>query len=895
MHCPYHGDSKRSASINMETEEWYCHGCGQGGEGRLLIRDQENWKLPEHMVREGKSSGKPTEEITEATIEGWHSALMSNRTALNALMQKRGLTVETIKMYEIGWDGRVYTIPIRDFSGEICNVRRYDIKVGPDSDRRKIWSVEGMGTPTIFPMDQLERDTLLICEGEFDALVAIQNGIPAVTRTGTADHWKPEWNQLFRGKRIFVCHDMDTKGQHANDRVVANLRGKTLSTTVIHLPYSVTEKHGRDISDYFVTDGHDRTDFIGLTRNGKEYKSIETSSEPDSPAIVPVSVMDSFDARLVEKPLTMQVTVTGKRIPSYLVPKKIEITCDLGAGAKCQHCPMSVQQGHMEHDIGPESPLILSMVGVTEENLEKKLLGHYGVVKCGRHVINSLEHRTVEEIYVRPSIEVQAGGLAQDFTHRKVISAASHDLSSNQTVDIVGTIRPSPSHQYNEFQAWRVEKPKNTLDTFELTDEIREQLQVFQDEGDPLGKLVDVAQDLSTHVTKIYYRDELHVFMDLVIHSCLQFKFEGDVQKGWLDGIVVGDTRTGKSEVAAKLIAEYGMGEMVSCESATYAGVVGGLDRTGDGQWIVKWGSIPVNDRRVVVLDEVSGLLPEQIAQMSNIRSSGVAEMTKIQNERAMARTRLLWLANPREARMDDFTFGVQALQPLIGNNEDIARFDMAMGVFSRDVSSDMINVTHSAAGPRQYPQDALRNLIRWTWTRDVNDILIAPTAIRRALDLAKSLGNDFVEVPPLIQAANVSKKLARIAIAIAMRTFSVDAKGRCVVRPVHVEAADKFLRDMYGNPDFGYGVISKQRTEDRTQTIDRMEEIMGFIVSRPGLLRFLKHTPVFDRNAIETVMNVPREVSGAMINDLWDMKAVSFEDGKLKLEPIILNGIREI
>jgi hypothetical protein len=73
---------------------------------------------------------------------------------------------------------------------------------------------------------------------------------------------------------------------------------------------------------------------------------------------------------------------------------------------------------------------------------------------------------------------------------------------------------------------------------------------------------------------------------------------------------------------------------------------------------------------------------------MSNIRSSGVAEMTKIQSERAMARTRLLWLANPRDARMDDFTFGVQALKPLIGNNEDIARVDMAMGAFSSEVSS---------------------------------------------------------------------------------------------------------------------------------------------------------------------------------------------------------------
>lgn len=896
MHCPYHGDSKRSASVNVNTEEWYCHGCNAGGEARLMIRDRANWVLPDNMVHETTSSGKPKEIITEAVIDGWASALISNKEALSKLKNKRGLTTETIKRYEIGWDGRHYTIPVRDMAGEIVNVRRYDIRVGPDSERRKIWSVEGMGTPTIFPTDQLERDTLLICEGEFDALVAIQNGIPAVTRTGTADHWKPEWGQLFRGKRVFVCHDMDSKGQHANDRVVANLRGKTLSTTVVHLPYEVTEKNGKDLTDFFVEDGYSKADFINLTRRGVEHRSVEENSQPDSPSIVPVSVMDSFNAALVEKPLRLQVTVTGKRIPSFLVPQVVEVNCDMGAGPKCKNCALNSQSGHTRQEIPAESPLILGMIDVNEEALEKKVLAHLGIVRCGRHDVNYMKHRTVEEIYVRPSIDVQAEGLAQDFTHRKVISAASHDLSSNQTVDIIGTIRPSPSKQHNEFQAWRVERPQNTLDTFQLTDEVREQLEVFNDEGDPLGKLADIAQDLAQHVTKIYYRDEMHIFMDLVIHSGLQFRFGHESPtKGWLDAIIVGDTRTGKSEVAAQLIAEYGMGEMVSCESATYAGVVGGLDRTGDGQWIVKWGSIPVNDRRVVVLDEVSGLQPEQIAQMSSIRSSGVAEMTKIQNERAMARTRLLWLANPREARMDDFTFGVQSIQPLVGNNEDIARFDLAMAVFSKDVSSDMINTSHRSTTSRQYDRAALQNLIRWAWTRDQEDIALSPSAVRRALHLAEGLGRDYVEVPPLIQAANVRLKLSRVAIAIAMRTFSVDVRGRCVVLPTHMDAADQFIRNLYDNPDFGYGTISRQRIVDREQTIERIEDIMSFIASRPGLLRFLKHTPVFDRYAIETVMNVPREVSGALINDLWDMKAVTYEDGKLKLDPMILNGIREI
>lgn len=899
MFCPYHDDNRRSASINIDTEYWYCQPCRRGGEARHLLADRENWRDPSslngHTHKGGSVSRRAvaSEEITEAKVDGWASALMSNKKALSELKEKRGLTTATIKKYQLGWDGKVYTIPVRDFSGQLVNVRRYDMN--PGDERRKIWSVAGHGTPVLWPMDQLDAETILICEGEFDALVAIQNGIPAITRTGAADVWKPEWGQLFRGKRVFVCHDMDAKGQEANLKVVAGLRGKTRSTTVVALPYDISEKHGKDITDFFVVDGRSKADFVALTRQGKKYEALSETAEPDSPTLVPVSVMDSFDGKLVDKPLAMQVTVTGKRIPSYLVPKVVEFSCDKGAGPKCKNCSIDSTDGLVRQEIGPDSPLILAMVNTTDASLGKVIKTHFEVnTSCPRVTMNPLSHRTVEEIYVRPSIEVQAGGPTQDFTHRKVISAASHDLSGNQTVDLFGTIRPDPNKQTNEFQAWKVEKPKNTLESFKMTPEIREQLEVFQCDDDPLGKLHEIADELAGHITKIYHRPEMHIFMDLVIHSGLYFELgERGMKKGWLDAIIVGDTRTGKSEAAAKLISEYGMGEMISCESVSFAGVMGGLDRIGDGQWIVQWGSVPTNDRRVVVLDEASGLHPEHWAQLSDLRSSGVAKITKIRNEQAMARTRLLWLANPREARMDDFTYGVNALRPLVGNNEDLARFDMAMGVFSSDVDAGLINAFHHDVPTRKHDREALRNLIRWCWTREAQDIVIGKRAMNLILERATALGHRYVDRPPLV--LDAAPKLARVAVAVAMRTYSADSRDRCVVRPDHVDAADRFLQTLYDNPSFGYGVISDQRNADRSEAIEGMDGIISYIVERPGLMRFLKHTPVFERRAVETVLNLSPDMANSVINELWIMKAVIFEDNQLKIEPAVLKRIREM
>lgn len=894
MHCPYHGDNRRSASVNVNTELWNCMGCPEGGEARLLIKDKENWEVP-GGASAGKSSGKPSEEITEAKVEGWAAALLANKSRLAGLVSKRGISKLTIRKYQIGWDGKVYTIPIRSMDGEIVNVRRYDIDVGPESDRRKIWSVAGMGTPTLFPVDQLDYEALLICEGEFDALVAIQNGIPAITRTGAADVWRQEWNQLFRGKRVFVCHDMDTKGQDANTKIVAALRGKAKSTTVVSLPYPVTEKHGKDLTDFFVEDGHTKADFTALIRKGTVHRNMTERSKPGSSEIQRISVMDSFDASLSERPLAMEVTVTGKRIPPYAVPRTVEFACDIQGGGKCKTCSMK-ETGYVKYEYPADSADILGMIGVSSANLEKNIRKSLGINQlCPRPTFSALEKRAVEEIYVRDSIE-ENSSRAQDFTNRKVISTVTHDSDSNQTIDLIGTIRPDPNRQTNEFQAWSVSKPTNTLESFVLTDEIREELTQFQDQEDPLRKMEHIADDLATHVTKIYGRTNMHVFMDVVLHSGLRFNFgEKKGEKAWMDGLIIGDTRTGKSEAAAKLLGEYGMGEMISCESASYAGVVGGLDRTPDGQWIIKWGVIPVNNGRAVVLDEVSGLQPHQISQMTNIRTEGQVIMEKIESGRAWAQTRLLWLANPRDSAMGDYTYGVNAIPRLVGNREDMSRFDLAMGVFSQEVSSEIINVMRDKPPPRQYEQQAMQNLLRWAWTRSANQIIFTPSAIKKGLDIAVDLGHIYHNDPPLIENANVVLKLARVATAMAMRTFSCDAKGRCMVGPQHMEAAETFINRVYGVKLFGYRTLSDQRRTDKEEAESNMQEITEYIRGKPALLRFLKHTPVFDRMGLETMLNVTRDISGAMIEKLWDMKAIGMDGNKLKLEPEVLEHVRNI
>src|SRR5690349_14284970 len=104
---------------------------------------------------------------------------------------------------------------------------------------------------------------------------------------------------------------------------------------------------------------------------------------------------------------------------------------------------------------------------------------------------------------------------------------------------------------------------------------------------------------------------------------------------------------------------------------------------------MVTWGTIPLNDRRLVILDEFSGISEKNvIEQMSAVRSSGRAQITKVVSQETSARTRLVWISNPVDGRaMDEHGTGaIEAIKALVKNPEDIARFDIAISAARADV-----------------------------------------------------------------------------------------------------------------------------------------------------------------------------------------------------------------
>lgn len=895
MYCPTHPDSRRSATVNFENGVWWCGKCG-GGSLKDLVKAYEDWAPPPGGSQQTRTGDEdlPSEKV----VASWSRRLLRDESLHGMLVGRRGITRDTMKNYEIGWDDDqgVFTIPVRDAEGQLVNVRFYDLN--PQRTGRKIWQVRGHSEPRLYPIDIMAGDPqqIIICEGEWDALITIQSGFPAITRTASAGTWMGSWNTLFKDRVVYLCHDCDDTGSKANTKVGRALARIAAEVRVVVLPFPHTEKHGKDLSDFW-TEGGTPEQFQRLLADALPWDSDKLHPETLDP--YDADVLDSFDSERLGKPLRLTVTIKGKREPGYSVPKEVELTCTRDAGEKCLRCPLFGAEGDDTLDIERGDPIVLEMINSTKPQLTNLIRETYGAVKCDKLDITVTRYQAIETLYARPSVEHTNADGAGAYKNIKITSVGRHDTLPNNTVQVVGALHVDPRTQGNEFLAWDLSPLRTSVDAFDFRQEDIKLLRRFRPRGNqrPLRKLGDIARELSAGVTRIYGRTEMHALMDLVWHSVLAFRFDGELQpRGWLQALVVGDTGTGKSETSQRLAAHYGAGEVVACETASLAGVVGGLQQFGgkSNEWAITWGAIPLNDRRLVVLDEVSGLSTEDISSMSQIRSSGLAELTKIQTERTHARTRLLWLGNPRQGKMRDYTYGIQAIRPLIGAYEDIRRFDLAMSVAAGDVATEVINQTYHAAS-LTHTAEACQALIRWVWSRTEDQVVWAEGAEQCVYRLAQEMGERYVDDPPLVLPADIRMKIARVAVALAARTFSSteDYESILVTRQ-HVKDAVAFMDTLYSMKGFGYRERSHELITDAEHADQNTAQIRDYIRQQPGLSKFLTSNPSFRRPDLEEVLNVHRDMANLIINTLWTARMVRKEGGNIKVEPALHDILRE-
>lgn len=828
--CIFHENTESPAmSVNLRDGLFFCHNpeCGARGDFLDFYRRVRDLTFPEAVEELARRLGIEIERdasrgdvavIDEAIVTSAHERLMATPSLLEFLSTRRGLSTEAIRRWQLGHDGQRYFIPIRDEVGRCVNIRRY-----APTERRSHFKMiswrEGYGGARLWPFDSLERaavgqEPILLLEGEMDCLLALQLGFCAMTATGGAGTWRDVWNPLFAGKDVLVCYDVDQAGRLGALQVAHHLSPVARSIKVVTLP--ITEPENADFTDYIVGHGHSADDFRALVEITPAFALTPAQSDALSEAReqrepVNLHLSNASRAEFYNQPIRVPVMVSGKTTAPYLVPKTVRMTCGMPGLRMCERCPVAQRAGNLTHSLEYDSNEVLQFTEVNEQTRERQLKQKVGVPgKCGYVETEVVESLNVEAVQLIPEIDRSSDEEAQYVT--RLAYYIGHGLQANRNYLMTGVTVPDPRKQLATHLIHTAIPSQSNIDAFRLSEEVVERLRVFQPTRagvDGLWEHLDTMYDDLENHTRIYQRRDLMLAVDLTFHSLLTFSFQGDkLARGWVEALVIGDSRTGKTTIVQRLVDYYGAGEFSSGENTSYAGLVGGLHQIGNS-WALQWGRVPLNDRRLLVIDEAGNMPQEQIARMSSMRSSGIAEVVKIHTERTNARTRQIWISNPRAPRpLSSYSQGVLAVKELVGAPEDIARFDLVVTAASGDVALAVVNAERQRAEPSTFTSDLCHQRVMWAWSRGSDAVDWARGATAHLLRRATQQGERYryaTEIP-LVEPNEQRIKLARLAVAAAVLFFSASDDGESVVvTRDHVEFAAQYLERLYAKPSLSF------------------------------------------------------------------------------------------
>ena len=865
--CPFHQDSKPSLSVNLDNGLWRCFACNASG------------NFDQFMERiEGLTTAKT---IPESVVEGLHTALLASPKVLEWLQKIRGVSLETVKAYRLGLDGSRVCIPIKEM-GEYVNIRKHSME--PVKSGKTISYGVGYGAIRLWPMSNLAASDIWICEGELDCLVLNQLGLSAVTSTGGAQNWKPAWDGLFVGKKVVIVYDIDRAGGDGAANVYSHLSKIAASVKVVTLPV----KKGKDVTDYVVGEGGTKESLLALAA-----RIVQPTTEPPKKSdVLPSDLVSASHQEMVGRKVSFKAVAAGKDLAPFTVPKKLEWSC-LG-GQKCGSCNLHQNGNALKVEIDDLDPGVLKLIGVTDDQQKAHLKRMSGIpVTCYRPELKVKSYMNWEEAKGYPDLEATRSGSSEYVVRSFYV--AGNGLRVNQSYEFEGMVTPNPQNQYVTFLCNKYKALKNDLDTYVPSKEALERLKIFQT-NDVMAKLEDIANDLTHNVTHIYQRNDIIHAYDMVAHSVLGFTFQDKVvDRGWVEGLVVGDTRCGKSETAKSLMRHYRMGELVTGENVSYAGLVGGMQQT-QKRWSIIWGKLPMNDGRMIVLDEVSGMRREDIALMSGIRSSGLAEITKIQTERTSARVRILWMSNSRSGqKLDSFANCAMIVEGLIGKKEDISRFDFCQMVGSDDVPVDVINASKREKYEQKYTSELCQELLLWSWSRRPANVRFTQRATESCLAFAKSFGDTYTSELPLVERNEQRLKFARMGAAIAARVFSTEDGVNLTVDSCHVEAAAALLDRWYSSPNFNYKFFSETRLKEIAISDDDAKVIRGAIAPYGfAFARKLLGMETLKVSDFEDLMGGSRELAKSLVHTLIMAGAIKRKYDSYVLTPGFIRMLRK-
>lgn len=263
--CPFHGDSRPSFVVYPATRSYYCFGCGAGGdvidfvarlngvafkEAVALLAGTPSLMAPTSIRRELKAVVPPVHPgqaaaTVETAVAFYHERLWCRPEALDYLAA-RGMGEATIRRCRLGFgtpglarelDRRGLNLDIARslgllagdrecFVGRViipdCHGGRASWLTGRRLDGREPRYLNLQQEKPLLGFERIQGPAVVVTEGPFDWLTAVEWNLPAVALLGTRVSTRVA-QQMDRFERVYLALDGDDAGREATAELLDRL------------------------------------------------------------------------------------------------------------------------------------------------------------------------------------------------------------------------------------------------------------------------------------------------------------------------------------------------------------------------------------------------------------------------------------------------------------------------------------------------------------------------------------------------------------------------------------------------------------------------------------------------------------------------------------------------
>lgn len=899
--CPFHSEKTPSMQINTVQKMYHCFGCGAHGSENDFIT--QYYKVGRDQTSAFKELLFKSDHIDDyETFARGGEEYKTNYTYLE--LRKLGISEKTLNELKVGCE---VISEIDDESGSIdihpniastrlvfpilMKDRVLDQRTYTMDKAMKPKSMSKAGVPAglVLPFHLWVDDMrpTVICEGEKDMTIARDHGYNAIS-LGGCNNIPTKMLDFFKDRYVYIVYDNDAAGKSGALKLASALFSVTKFVYIANIGEYVQEDK-EDITDFFIKYGLGNDEFDQMLENSKIFDAY--AQEQFIKDSYPEVSLNEASTVYLGKTVRTNVQVMATYEDQYSVPSYAVFTKE-NVGGKEEY--NRKRKGDTEYWSLQKSNFDDILV-LTDNNLKKgqihdnlKQLVGWGAEEYVK--VHSSMPKTIFKACVADCTE---SIVVKDVKRTEFTCYTDVKLEAGKNYQIIYRVVPHPyKGQQQVLIVMEVKESGDVVTSFEVTSDTINDLKEFQKYS-----FKELVEKQKAYV-KFNVDARLLEFIDLWYHTPKEFNFGFMTNlRGYLDGLIITESRVGKSSTAQALSKIYGLGSIASLagSSATPAGLIGGSTKAGSSSQI-RPGLIPRNHNRAIIFEELAKAKYTLMPELTDIRSSGMVRINRTSGDLTLpASVRMLFLTNPKTE--DEGTIrpilaypnGVEIVKPLIGAVEDIARFDF---IYILGDAPQEIDPLWSP--PEGFTEKQLQTRIRWIWSRTCEQVQVSPEIQKYIVDKSK-IFNDTYSCSVKIFSTETWKKLARLSIAIAGYMVSTDLSyTSIVVQKRHVDIAAVLLQSIYDNQIFKLKEFVNEERKQTSCTLSDIETAREMYTRYPSLIQYLENNNNIAKNTLLTISGLDINVFNEAIKRLAQGAFITMTQYKIFPTPKLLIAVKK-